>query len=109
MCTLLQYLCLLGIYNKINNLCLPISGKKYVSIFSASSSLFVNLVFFCVCYKSPKIVASDFGRCEALILAVRHGHVAKFPLFTALIKVYFIGLKHDSCKKLANSAWVFFS
>ena len=56
-----------------------------------------------------RIDDSGFFRYEAINYTVRPGHVAKPSLLTALIEVGFIGLKHLSCKKLANSDWVFFS
>ena len=74
--------------------------KKYASISSASCSLFVDLMFFCIWSKFTIIVASDFGIFEAINLAVRPGHVAKFPFLTDLIKVYLKDLKHVACKKL---------
>ena len=72
---------------------------KTISIFSASCSVFVDLVFFRVWYKCSRITIN---------LSMRPGHLAKFPFFIALIKVDFTGLKHVACKKLANSAWVYF-
>ena len=86
----------------------PLLGEGgYVSISSARRLLFFDLVFFRVWTKCPNIFTSNFCRCASINLAMRPGHVTKFPLFTALIKVDFTGLKHSTCKKIANSAWVF--
>ena len=46
------------------------------------------------------MVASNFGRSEQNNSAVRPGNVEEFPLFTALIKVYFTGLKNIAYKNL---------
>ena len=100
MCTILHYQGLLGLQRKIKNLCFPLLGKNSVSIFSDIFSLFVDLMFFCIRSKCPKIVASDFGIFASINLAVRPGHVAKFPFFTAFIKSDLTEMKHVACEKL---------
>ena len=84
-------------------------GEKYLSISSDNCSIFVDLMFFLVWSICPKTVASDFGRCAEINYTVRIGHVEKCPFFIPFINVYFTGLKHVACKKLANSVWFFFS
>ena len=61
-----------------------LEGEKYVSSLSSKSSLFVDLLFFRLWYKCPKLVVSNFGICLEISLAVRPGHVAKFPFFYGL-------------------------
>ena len=39
---------------------------------------------FCIWSKCSKIVASNFGRCLAIILAMRYAHIAKFPFLNGL-------------------------
>ena len=46
------------------------------------------------------MVASNFGRLAENNSAVMPGNVEKFSLFTALIKVYFTGLKNIAYKNL---------
>ena len=73
--------------------------NKIYSISSAICSLFIDLMLFCDWSKFPKIFASNLGRRSAINLDARPGHVSKFLFLIALIKVYFTGLKHVSCKK----------
>ena len=59
---------------------------------------------FCVWSKRPSMVDSDFGTCVAINSSVSPVHVAKFPFFTSLVKIYLSGMKHVVCKKHSKSA-----
>ena len=54
----------------------------------------VDLTFFLVMWRRPMVVGIDFGRCLAIILEVRPGHVANQPLL--MVQIHIFGGMHPA-------------